>query len=313
MAIIATLDTKGEEALYIKNIIADQGIKPVVIDTGIKGKPAFEADITCYEIAQAAGHSIQQVISWNDRGRAVNVMGLGCARILKKLYLEGKIQGVIGLGGSGGTSIVTTAMKTLPLGVPKVMVSTLASGNTRPYIGTKDIIMFPSIVDIAGLNTISRQILYNAALALCGMVKGRGKDFTSTSSARVKIGATMFGVTTPCLMQAKAILETWGYEMLVFHANGVGGRSLEELVTDGVIKAVLDVTTTEIANELFQGTFSAGPDRLEAAGEKGIPQVISLGAQDMVTFSPPEMLPEKYKNRRLHLHNPAVLLISTTN
>ena len=311
VAIIATLDTKGEEALYIKSIIAEQGIKPVVIDTGIKGEPAFEADITCCEIARAAGQSIQQIISWNDRGRAVTVMGLGCARILEKLYSEGKIQGVIGLGGSGGTSIATTAMKTLPLGVPKIMVSTLASGNTRPYVGSKDIIMFPSIVDIAGLNTLSRQILYNAALALCGMVKGKEVDFTNTSSARVKIGATMFGVTTPCVMQAKAILETRGYEMLVFHANGAGGRALEELVTDGVINAVLDVTTTEIANELFHGTFSAGPDRLEAAGKKGIPQVISLGAQDMVTFGPPEMLPDKYKDRRLYLHNPAILLMRT--
>lgn len=218
----------------------------------------------------------------------------------------------MGLGGSGGTSIAAGAMQVLPIGVPKIMVSTMASGNTRPYVGFKDIIMINSIVDIAGLNTISRKILYNAALSLCGMIYGmREAEKENITDKKVVIGATMLGVTTPCVMEAKKILESKGYEVLIFHANGAGGQAMEELIKQGEIAAVMDITTTEIINEVCGGTFATGSGRMEASSEKGTPRVVSLGGLDMSIFTPPEALPPQYRNRLLYSHNPSVTLMRT--
>jgi uncharacterized protein (UPF0261 family) len=237
------------------------------------------------------------------------MMAVGAAVVLRNLHDQGKIQGLISLGGSAGTNIGTAAMRALPVGFPKLMVSTLASGDTRPYVGTKDVAMLYSVVDIAGLNFLSRRILGNAAAAIAGMVK---QAEIKEEAGKPLIAATMFGVTTPCVTRARRILEERGYEVLVFHATGMGGKAMEDLITDGFIAGVLDVTTTELADELVGGVQSAGPHRLEAAGERGIPQVVCPGAVDMVNFGPLETVPEKFKGRRLYAHNPTVTLMRTT-
>jgi uncharacterized protein (UPF0261 family) len=235
-------------------------------------------------------------------------MAEGAAKIIAELQSDGKIDGVISLGGSAGTTIGTTAMRAVPVGVPKIMVSTLASGDTSPYVDTKDISMMYSVVDIAGINSLSRQILANAAGAIVGMVNAE----VPPSEDKPLIGATMFGVTTPCVTKARELLEEAGYEVLVFHATGAGGRAMEDLVKGGFIVGVLDATTTELADELVGGVLSAGPDRLEAAGELGVPQVIAPGALDMVNFGPPDTVPEQFKNRTFYQHNPTVTLMRTT-
>jgi uncharacterized protein (UPF0261 family) len=250
----------------------------------------------------------------NERGKAVEAAAAGIAKLAAQLHAAGELTGVFGLGGSAGTTIGSAAARAVPVGVPKVIVSTLASGDVRPYVGTRDVMMVYSVVDLAGLNRISRMVLANAADAMIGMVGG--KTFTRRaregSSTRPVIAATMFGVTTPCVTAAKAILEAAGYEVLVFHATGTGGKTMEGLIRDGLVAGVLDLTTTELADELAGGVMAAGPDRLTAAGLKGIPQVISVGALDMVNFGTPETIPEKYKARRFHRHNPTVTLMRTT-
>jgi len=237
----------------------------------------------------------------------MEVMRRGVAQIVTEMYSE-KLNGIIAIGGGQGTALGTTSMRNLPIGIPKVMVSTLASGDTRPYVGTKDVTMMHSVVDIAGLNRISRKILTNAAGAICGMVEARAEDVTSDKPL---IGITMFGVTTPCVMVAKEILENNGYEVIVFHCTGTGGRALEELIESGEIDGVLDVTTTELADEVAGGVLSAGPDRLEAAGKRGIPQVVVPGALEMVNFGKKETVPLKYQQRNLYSHTPMVTLMRT--
>ncbi|MBC8233210.1 Tm-1-like ATP-binding domain-containing protein, partial [bacterium] len=257
---------------------------------------------------KAGGDDLEDMRRIADRGRNVAAMAKGVAVIAQKLYEEGKLHGIISLGGSAGTTIGTSAMKALPVGVPKVMVSTMASGDTRPYVDTKDIAMIYSVVDIAGINSLSRQILSNAAGAIVGMIQTEapvGED-------KPLIGVTMFGVTTPCVTTAREILEEAGYEALVFHATGTGGRAMEDLVRGGFIVGVLDVTTTELADELVGGVLSAGPNRLEAAGEMGLPQVIAPGALDMVNFGPPETVPDQFKGRKFYQHNPTVTIMRTT-
>ena len=226
----------------------------------------------------------------------------GCTR-------DGRFDGIVSMGGGGGTAIATAAMRALPIGVPKLMVSTLAAGDTRPYVGIKDIVMMPSVVDIAGINRLSARIIANAAGAIVGMV---GAEPPVDTVTRPLVAATMFGVTTPCVTKAREILEGAGYEVLVFHATGTGGRTMEDLIRGGFIAGVLDITTTELADELAGGVLSAGPDRLEAAGETGIPQVVSAGALDMVNFGAPETVPERYAGRTFYPHNPQVTLMRTT-
>src|SRR5262245_44082520 len=235
-------------------------------------------------------------------------MGAGAEAVVTRLYREGRIDGILALGGSGGSSIATRAMRALPVGVPKLMVSTVASGDTRPYVGAVDVTMMYSVVDIAGVNRISARIMANAAGAIAGMVKAE----VPTLAEKPLVGASMFGVTTPCVTRARERLDELGYEVLVFHATGAGGQSLEALVRGGFLAGVLDATTTELADELVGGVLSAGPDRLEAAGAAGVPQVVSLGALDMVNFGPRETVPAQFEERNLYVHNPTVTLMRTT-
>ena len=309
VVIVGTLDTKGEEFKYVKDIIENEGLETVVIDVGVLGEPYFEPDIDRSEVAEAGGDNIKDLVEAADRGRSMEIMSNGAAEIVEELNQKGKVAGIISLGGSAGTTIGTTAMKRLPVGIPKVMVSTLASGDTRPYVGTKDITMMYSVVDILGVNSLSSEILSNAAFAVAGMVKGKKPE---PKEKRPLIAATMFGVTTPCVEKARDYLENHGYEVLVFHATGTGGQAMENLVEEGFISGVLDITTTELCDELVGGVLSAGPDRLEAAGKEGVPQVVSTGALDMVNFGPIDSVPKEFKDRNLYKHNPTVTLMRTT-
>jgi uncharacterized protein (UPF0261 family) len=257
----------------------------------------------------AAGTTIEAVQLRGDRGAAVTQAAMGVAQLIRDLHAAGKVQGVLGLGGSAGTTIATAAMRALPIGVPKLMVSTLASGQTRPYVGDRDILLMNSVVDLIGINRISREVLGQAARAMAGLVKFA--PATADAAERPLIAATMFGVTTPCITKARELLEAAGYEVLVFHATGNGGQAMETLIADGLIAGVLDITTTELADELVGGTLTAGPTRLTAAGLRGIPQVISVGALDMVNFGPRETVPAKFAARLFHVHNANVTLMRT--
>ena len=311
VVLLGTLDTKGTEYGFLRTRLQESGCEVVLIDAGILGEPGVPPDIGRDEVARAAGFSLPDLATSHDRGAAVTAMARGAARIVTDLHAAGRLHGILGLGGSGGSAIVTQAMRALPIGVPKLMVSTLASGDTRPYVGSADIAMMYSVVDIAGINRISARILGNAAAGICAMAASYAAP-APRSDERPLIGATMFGVTTPAVTHARAWLEKRGYEVLVFHATGAGGRSLEALAESGYLAGVLDLTTTELADELVGGVLSAGPDRLEAAGRRGIPQVVSFGALDMVNFGPMETVPERFRTRTLYVHNPTVTLMRTT-
>ena len=310
VCIVGTMDTKGIEFAFIKAQIESAGVSTCVINTGILGEPQLTPDISADEVAQAGGSSLQALRDEGDRGNSVTVMARGAAVLVAEKQAAGEIDGIISLGGSAGTTIGTTAMQAVPVGVPKIMVSTLASGDTSPYVQSKDICMMYSVVDIAGINRLSRQILANAAGAIVGMVSAEAP--AAAAADKPLIAATMFGVTTPCVTKAREILEAAGYEVLVFHATGTGGQAMEDLVKGGFLAGVLDVTTTELADELVGGILSAGPDRLEAAGESGLPQVVAPGALDMVNFGPPDTVPEKFSDRLFYQHNPTVTLMRTT-
>ncbi|AHG01777.1 hypothetical protein HALLA_00365 (plasmid) [Halostagnicola larsenii XH-48] len=309
VVIIGTLDTKAEEIGFARDVLKAQGVDVHVVDAGVMGEPGFEPETPASEVADAAGTTLEHLREEAGRGEAMEAMGEGATVIVDRLHEEGILDGVLGLGGSGNTSIATAAMRTLPVGVPTLMVSTMASGDTEPYVGARDITMMYSVADIEGLNQLSRQIISNAALAMVGMVTN---DPDTDIEERPTIAMTMFGVTTPCVQAARELLEEKGYETIVFHATGTGGRAMESLVEEGVIDGVLDVTTTEWADELVGGVLSAGPDRLEAAGDEGIPQVVSTGALDMVNFGPRDSVPEEFEGRQFHIHNPQVTLMRTT-
>lgn len=308
IAIIGTFDTKGAEFDFIRNLVREQGLNTLCIHTGAF-EPLFTPDVSNAEVAAAVSVSIEEICEKKDRAFATDVMSRGAEKLVPELYRQGRFDGIISVGGSGGTSMATPAMRALPVGVPKVMVSTMASGNVAQYVGTSDIVMFPSVVDAEGLNAISMEIFSNAVNAVVGMVKNK-KPIEHAN--KPLIAATMFGVTTPCIKTAKSYLEEQGYEVLVFHATGTGGKTMEALVNGGFIKGVLDITTTEWCDELFGGVLSAGPHRLEAAGKCGVPQVVSVGALDMVNFGPIDTVPEKYRGRNLYKHNPTVTLMRTT-
>lgn len=307
VVIIGTLDTKGTEVAFLKSFIEAAGYRAVVIDAGVLEPPPFAPEVTREEVAGAGGGNVEELVE-AKQAHAMEIMRRGAAKIVVEMYAKSKLNGIIAIGGGQGTALGTTAMRNLPIGIPKVMVSTLASGDTRPYVGTKDITMIHSVVDIAGLNRISRKILQNAAGAICGMVAARAEEVTSDKPL---IGITMFGVTTPCVMAAKEILENNGYETMVFHCTGTGGKALEELIEAGEVDGVLDVTTTELADELAGGVLSAGPDRLEAAGKRGIPQIIAPGALEMVNFGKKDTVPRGYQQRNLYSHTPMVTLMRT--
>jgi uncharacterized protein (UPF0261 family) len=309
--LIGALDTKGAEFQFVRDLLTQSGIATLVLDAGVLQPPAFPPDISREQVFAAAGTSLAAVQQAGDRGRAIEAAARGAARIARDLFPSGRVDGVLGLGGSAGTTIGTAAMRALPFGVPKLMVSTLASGQVRPYVGVRDILMMHSVVDISGLNRISRTVLTNAALAMAGMVR-RPAEAGAAAPSRPLLGATMFGVTTPCVEAARKILEARDYEVLVFHATGTGGLTMESFISDGLIAGVLDITTTELADELVGGELSAGSDRLTAAALRGIPQVISVGALDMVNFGPRSTVPEKFRGRRFYQHNPNVTLMRTT-
>jgi uncharacterized protein (UPF0261 family) len=308
IAVLGTLDSKGEEHAYVADLIRSRGHRVLLIDVGSLEPPAVPPDITREEVAAAGAVDLAALRARQDRGESVSAMAAAAAKLVEKLAGEGRIDGIISLGGGGGTAIGTSAMRALPIGFPKLMVSTLAAGNTAPYLGTKDIVMFPSIVDVSGLNRISRLLLARAAGAICGMAE----TAPPLQKDKPVIVASMFGNTTQCVTDAKKILEAAGHEVLVFHATGMGGRVMESLIESGMVVGVLDVTTTEWADEWVGGRLGAGPARLEAAGRAGVPAIVTPGCLDMVNFGERETIPEKFAGRLFYQHNPQVTLMRTT-
>jgi uncharacterized protein (UPF0261 family) len=310
VVLLGTLDTKGREYAFVRGQLAARDIEVLVIDVGVYEPVGLTPDISRFEVARAAGTDIDTLVRAGDRGRAVTAMGQGAAAVVLELHAQGRLDGVLALGGSGGSSIAARAMQALPVGVPKLLASTLASGDTRPYVGAVDITMMYTVVDIAGINQISARILANAAGAIAGMIQSPAVLWPQGD--RPLLAVSMFGVTTPCVTAAREWLEEHGFEVLVFHQTGTGGQSMEELVRAGFIRGVLDVTTTELADELVGGVRPAYPGRLEAAGAAGLPQVVSLGALDMVNFGPRATVPERFADRTFYVHNPTVTLMRTT-
>jgi uncharacterized protein (UPF0261 family) len=307
IAVIAALDTKGAEAELIAQIIEQRGHRCVLIDVGVLGEPTAHAVVRREDIARQAGVELETLRASANKANAMDVMTRGAAMMSARLYADRAIDAMLGIGGSAGTAIATNAMRALPIGFPKVMVSTVAAGDTRPYVGTKDITMMYSVVDIAGINRISSRILANAAGAAIGMVETQ----PPAGAEHPIIAASMFGNTTPCVDRAREALTRSGYEVLVFHATGVGGATMESLIADHMVDGVFDVTTTEWADELCGGVFAAGPTRLEAGAAAGIPQVVAPGCLDMVNFGAPETVPERYGHRNLYRWNANVTLMRT--
>jgi uncharacterized protein (UPF0261 family) len=308
IAVLGTLDSKGEEHAFVAALIAQHGHKPLLIDVGTGGPATVQPDITREQVAAAAGIDLAALMAKKDRGECVVAMTKAAPALVAKLASEGRIHGIISLGGGGGTAIGTAAMRALPLGFPKLMVSTLAAGNVAPYLGTKDITMMPSIADVAGLNRLSRVIFTRAAGAICGMVGVTPE----VGAAKPLIVASQFGNTTTCVTEAKKVLEAAGYEVLVFAATGTGGRIMESVIESGIVSGVLDVTTTEWADELVGGNLNAGPERMDAAAKANIPVVVAPGCLDMVNFGEMASIPEKFKGRNFYVHNPQITLMRTT-
>jgi uncharacterized protein (UPF0261 family) len=311
VVLLGTLDTKGQEYAYVRDRLHERGVATILVDAGILGAPSIDPDITREEVARAGEVALDALVGAADRGRAIAAMTDGARAIVCRLFAEGRLDAILGFGGSGGSTLIAAAMRELPIGVPKLLVSTVAAGDTRPYAGLVDLTLMPAVVDIAGINHISQRILDNAAAAIAAMAETQAA-YRPPASARPVIAATMFGVTTPCVSSARERLEGLGYEVVVFHATGTGGQAMEHLIRDGYIAGVLDATTTELADDLVGGVLSAGPGRLTAAGEMGIPQVVSVGALDMVNFGPRETVPARFADRLLYEHNPTVTLMRTT-
>ncbi len=308
VALVGTLDTKGDEYAFLKRAIERAGCATIVINAGVFGDPDEGVDFGCAEVAAAAGTDIADLAAGEDRGNAIATQTDGAARLVGSLHRDDRINGIVGLGGSGGTALASGAMRSLPIGFPKLLVSTMASGDTSPYVGTSDITMMYSVVDIAGINSISAEILTNAASAIAGMARGH-EAYYADDYDRPLIGATQYGTTTKCVNVAREILEENGYGVLVFHATGPGGRSMEALMESGHIIGSLDITTTELMDEIAGGTTTAGPDRLEMAGSLGLPQVVSVGAADQITFRPPSAVPARLSDRTSYRHNPSIVLV----
>jgi uncharacterized protein (UPF0261 family) len=309
VVLLGTLDTKGAEYGFVRDRLASVGVNVLVVDCGVLGGPQIPPDIARSEVARAAGHDVAALAAAKDRGRAVQEMAKGAELIIQQLHREGRLDGAMALGGGGGTSIAARAFRVLPLGVPKLIVSTMASGDTSAAVGESDLVLFPSVVDVAGINRISSRILANAAAAMAGMVTSPP---VAKAGERQIIAASMFGVTTPCVTEGRKLLEEAGYEILTFHMTGAGGRTLETLVDSGLLAGVLDITTTELADELVGGVLSAGPTRLARSGNPPVPRVVSVGALDMVNFGPRDTVPAKFAGRNLYVHNANVTLMRTT-
>lgn len=309
IAVLGTLDSKGEEHAFVADLIRQRGHVPLLIDVGTGSDPTVTPDITRFEVAAEGGVDLEALMARKDRGECVVAMSEAAPKLMARLATEGKIHGIISLGGGGGTALGTAAMRGLPVGFPKVMVSTMASGNTAHYIGSTDISMIPSIVDVSGLNRISKSIFTRAAGSICGMVE---IQVAKAADERPLIAASMFGNTTDCVDAARAILEDAGYEVLVFHATGTGGRTMEKLIGDGLFAGVLDITTTEWTDQLLGGVLAAGPTRLDAAGKTGTPAIVTPGCLDMANFGERDSVPAKYEGRNFYIHNPQVTLMRTT-
>ena len=305
---VGTMDSKGQELAYVAEQIRAAGAGVLTVDVGTLSEPTVAPDVSRGDVADCHPAGEAAVLSNTDRGRAVTAMGEALACFLSREHAAGRVAGVIAIGGSGGTALVAPAMRVLPVGLPKLIVSTVASGNTAPYVGSSDVTMMYSVVDVAGLNRVSRQVLANAAGAIAGMVLHPA----APAEARPTVGMTMFGVTTPCVTAARQRLEARGFECLVFHATGTGGRAMEKLVGSNLIGAVLDVTTTEVADEVVGGVFAAGPSRFDVIFERRVPCVMSVGALDMVNFGAKDTVPEEFRGRNLHVHNANVTLMRTT-
>ncbi|MFM9963329.1 MAG: Tm-1-like ATP-binding domain-containing protein [Planctomycetaceae bacterium] len=303
---IATMDTKGTEIAFVADLIRACGVEVVTVDVGTKSPAVVAPDISREQVV--AGCSTENPLTKTDRGEAVTVMSAALVEFLKGEYSEGRLAGVIGIGGGGGTALITPALRALPVGVPKVMVSTMASGNVGPYVDCSDLSMMYSVVDVAGINSVSRRVLANAAHAIAGMVR----HTLPSTVEKPTLGMTMFGVTTPCVEAVRKSLEARGYDCLVFHATGSGDRAMENLVRSGLILGVIDVTTTAVADEVVGGVLPCGPQRFDAILAARVPYVLSVGALDMVNFGGRETVPSKFQDRKLHVHNAQVTLMRTT-
>jgi uncharacterized protein (UPF0261 family) len=308
VVIVGALDTKGKEFDYVRSRIRQLGLATLVVDFGVIGDPVFVPEVSNAEVAAAGGGDLAKLRGGDRKDEAMQTMARGLTAVVLRLHREGRLDGIIGMGGSGGTSIATAAMRALPVGVPKVMLSTMGGGDVSPFAGTKDITFMPSVVDVAGFNRISRRIYANAAGAIAGMLQ---VEVPAAAEDKPLIAASMFGNTTKAVDHAREILEAKGYEVLVFHATGSGGRTMESLIADGYIAASLDMTPTELADEVCGGVLSAGPDRCLAASRAGIPVVLAPGCVDMANFGAIDTVPEKYRNRKLYQWNPNVTLLRT--
>lgn len=308
VVIVGALDTKGVEFAFLKRAIEGHGVRTLVVDFGVMGRVGLEPDIRRERIVAAAGGDLARITSGDHKDEAMRIMATGLAIVVRRLHEEGRLDGIISMGGSGGTSIATTAMRALPVGVPKLMVSTMGGGDVSAFAGTKDITFMPSIVDVAGLSRVSRRVYTNAAGAIAGMVLA---ETPAAASEEQLIVASMYGNTTPAVDHARELLEARGYEVLVFHATGTGGRAMEGLIADGLITASLDITTTELADEACGGILSAGPERCLAASRAGIPAILAPGCVDMANFAPGETVPARYAGRTFYRWNPNTLLMRT--
>jgi uncharacterized protein (UPF0261 family) len=307
VVLAGALDTKGAEFSYVRQAILRAGLDVLTVDFGVLGEPSFVPDVSRAEVAQAGGGDLERWRSGGHKDEAMARMAAGLAVIVRRLFDEGRLDGIFSMGGSGGTSVAAAAMRTLPVGVPKLVASTVGGGDVSGYAGTKDITFMPSVVDIAGFNRISRRIYANAAAAIAGMVAAE----PPAEEQAPTIAASMFGNTTAAVDQARARMEWQGYEVLVFHATGIGGRTMEDLVRDGYFQGVLDLTTTELADEVCGGVMSAGPDRGRAAPASGVPAVLVPGCVDMANFGAPQTVPALYAGRQLYEWNPNVTLLRT--
>ncbi len=312
IAVLGTFDSKGQEHAFVAELLKRKGFETLLVDVGCLEEPLIPVDVKAAEVAAFSGEDWRAVFARKDRGECVSLMARAAPVFLAEAVASGRIQGVISLGGGGGTAIATAAMRALPVGFPKVMVTTLASGNTAPYVGTKDVVLFPAVVDVSGINRVSRVIFENAAGAIGGMVEAAEARKSDSAQERPLVVASMFGNTTVCVNKAKERLESAGFEVLVFHATGTGGRAMESLIETGLVSGVLDVTTTEWADELAGGILSAGPGRLEAAGRGRVPTIVTPGCLDMVNFGEPKSVPAKYSKRKFYFHNPQVTLMRTS-
>jgi uncharacterized protein (UPF0261 family) len=308
IALLGAFDTKGLEYQFIRDCIESRGFRTFLIDFGTLPPVKVQPDVTNREVAAAVGADLDILNQKNDRRQTVSIMSQGVESLVPRLFSEGRFDGILALGDTGETSLACRAMRTLPYRVPKVMVSIVAGTDVSGYVGVRDIVMIPSIVDVAGVNRISREVFARAAGAVCGMVD----TIPPEGDDKPLIVASTFGNTTKAVNLARAILETVGYEVLVFHCTGTGGRTLESLVESGVIDGVFDLTTTEWADELVGGVLNAGPTRLEAAARKGVPAIVTPGCLDMVNFWAPETIPDRFRHRLFYRQNPNITLMRTT-